>query len=164
MEKILFFLFSGLAIVSGVCMITRRNPVGSLVSLVWCLLFLAGLFALLGAHFVAITQVLLYAGAILVLFMFVIMLLGLKPHAKQKFLRFQLPVSILLAVTLLIQIALVSFSIKPESSVIGSQGKIGGIEELGRFLFTDYMFPFEVVSLFLLVAVVGAIILAQREV
>lgn len=164
MEKILFFLFSGLAIVSGVWMITRRNPVGSLVSLVWCLLFLAGLFALLSAHFVAITQVLLYAGAILVLFLFAIMLLGLKPQAKQKLLKFQLPLSILLAVILLVQVAFISFSVKAQDGITGTPGKIGSIEELGRFLFTDYMFPFEVISLFLLVAIVGAIILAKREV
>lgn len=168
MESVFFYVLGGVAIVSALLMIGMRNPVHSALALVVTLFSVAGLFALLHAHFIAAVQILVYAGAVMVLFLFVIMLLNVGGTEGQ---RFRPPIGFgIAAVTVL---ALVSEVIIAVGSARGYGGKgvdpvdqverLGNSEVLGKLLYTDYLFPFEVASLILLVAILGAMVLAKRR-
>jgi NADH-quinone oxidoreductase subunit J len=169
---IVFANLSGIAIISSLMMITRRDAVHSALWLVVTFFQLAGMYVMLGAEFLAVLQVLVYTGAILVLFLFVIMLLGLREGPKLGGIhRAQMiaawPVGIILALEM---ITVILFSNpRPAEAVIGKWSTtfiatIGGnVQAIGQTLYTDFLFPFEVASLILLLAVVGAIVLARKE-
>ncbi|MFQ5870075.1 MAG: NADH-quinone oxidoreductase subunit J [Candidatus Zixiibacteriota bacterium] len=161
------FIILGLAaIVSAIMVISFRNPMASAIALIVTLCSIAGLFAIMGATFVAALQVIVYAGAIMVLFLFVIMLLNLKrdefgPDKSkiQKTLAIILGVLLVVEVGIFIQAGLGDFGPGPA----GDKGSFTSITELSSLLFTKYLFPFEVTSLLLLVAIVGAVILAKKK-
>ena len=161
------FIILGLAaIVSAIMVISFRNPMASAIALIVTLCSIAGLFAIMGATFVAALQVIVYAGAIMVLFLFVIMLLNLKrdefgPEKRkiQRTLGIILGLLLVLEVGIFIQAGLGDFGPSPA----GDKGSFTSITELSSLLFTKYLFAFEVTSLLLLVAIVGAVILAKKK-
>ncbi len=165
-EAVLFYVFSLVAMMSGVGVVTMRNPIASALSLVVCFFFLAADYVLLDAHFVAVIQILVYAGAIMVLFIFVIMLLNLR-HGDQ--LTFEdigrrsivgMGTAGLLAVGLFT--ALGQLPVVLPAQIPADYGTIAYI---GKALFEGpYLLPFETVSALLTVAVVGAVVLAKKEI
>ena len=170
LETVLFYLFATVAIISAVFVVIRKNPVSSAVSLVITFLSLAGLYVLLNAHFVAAVQILVYAGAIMVLFLFVIMLMDLK--REEDFfskLSIQKYFGIVFAVIFLAEgfIAIKAFGTRSLSKEIYTPENIaeagGNTKVIGKLLFTDFLLPFEVTSVLLLVAIIGAVVLGKKE-
>src|SRR5262245_12425580 len=164
MTEILFYIFAGLTLVFGLLVVANpfsRNPVTSAMFLVLTIVSLAGLFVLLQAFFLAAVQVLVYAGAVMVLFLFVIMLLDLKSEERRKINKAGVIASIV-AVGAILTIALNAFSNTPlqSASPVTLQG---GTIQLGKLLFTKYLLPFEIVSILLLVAIVGVVLLSKKE-
>ena len=165
-EAVLFYLFALLALGAGVNVVTRRNPIASAVSLVVTFFALAAIYALLGAHFVAVIQILVYAGAIMVLFLFVIMLLNVRV-ASVMMLGDVTPRQVvglfaagLLGGALVLTGTLVGHVAFPDHL----DPTFGTIEQIGLALFGGrYLLPFELVSVLLTVAVVGAVVLAKKE-
>ena len=163
MEAFFFYLFGGISIAAALLVITRRNPVTSAIFLILCLFCLAVLYVLLRAHFVAVIQVLVYAGAIMVLFLFVIMLLNLSrlEFGKVRNLVVKVAGAVLGVVLLINLLAAVNKPLLPEGAALGEG--FGGTERVGMLLFSSYLIPFEVASVLLLAAIIGAIVLARRE-
>ena len=172
MEAVLFYIFALGVLVSGVQVILRRNPVYGALSLVGCFFFLAGIYVLLSAHLIAILQIMVYAGAVMVLFVFVIMLLNLKEEELGE-----------KRVTAWKWIGLAAVAASagviawkalgpayPEggptydnAQLLLSQG-FGGVKAVGRTLYLNSVLPFEVTSLLLLVAVVAAVVVAKGKI
>lgn len=168
MQEFLFYLFAVIAVASGVAMVLHRNPVYSAIFLIVTLFAFAGFFVLLNAPFVATVHVIVYAGAIMVLFLFVIMLLNLKGDpAREQGKITRRVFGVLLVLAFIIEIGALLFAAAGNNGVSGNVPNAGSIvgstEVIGRSLFTTYLFPFEVASLLLLVGMVGAIVLAKRK-
>ncbi|MBI5846333.1 MAG: NADH-quinone oxidoreductase subunit J [Deltaproteobacteria bacterium] len=164
MEQLLFYNFGGLAVICAILTILRKNPVTSALFLVACMFCLSALYVMLNAHFIAAAQVLVYAGAIMVLFLFVIMLLDLRKseNPAPSIALAQKAVGVFLALDCLVLIGLqVALYAAPK---VGDLPKNYGTTELvARTLFTTYILPFELAGVLLLVAVVGAVVVAKRE-
>lgn len=165
LEVLLFTLFAIGAVATAIFTVTRRNPVAAAMSLVAHFFMLAGLYLTLKAQFVAVVQVLVYAGAIMVLVVFVIMLLNLgdeKQHSERSSMRATL--GTLFASLFAVQIV-TGLVAKPTGIMAMSEKAhaIGTTESVGSVLFTTYLFPFEAVSLLLLAALIGSVILAKRH-
>ena len=143
--------------------ITRRNPIASALWLVVCFLATAGIFALLGSVFIAVIQILLYAGAIMVLFIFVIMLVHTDPsELKTRTINFAKILAAAAAVYLAIVLGIAVW--RPPFISAPSAGKVFlGPATLGRELLTQYIMPFELLSVLLLIAIVGAVVLAKKK-
>jgi NADH-quinone oxidoreductase subunit J len=165
MAQLLFFYFGSMVVGTATLVVTLRNPVYSAMSLLIMFFHVAGLFVLLNAEFIAAIQVLVYAGAILVLYLFVVMLLNLKREERyhQQYL-----LGAFLGVVILSELVLVLFGTRFQSPIgpytPSEIQAIGNTEAVGKALFTTYLLPFEVASLVLLVAMIGAIVLAKRVV
>lgn len=164
----LFFAYFAFAIVLlSILVITRKNPVHSILWMLLLFFHIAGLYLFLNAEFMAAIQIIVYAGGILVLFLFVVMLISLKEEIKIARFIGAWPSGLTFAVALFIV-----FTMSLRSFIIGQQGKYtielikkeSNIQVLGKLLYTDFLFPFEVASLILLVAIIGAIVLAKRKV
>jgi len=161
---ILFYVFAALTLGCGLLVIANpfsRNPVTSAMFLVLTIISMAGLFVLLHAFFLAAVQILVYAGAVIVLFLFVIMLLDLKAEAVRKIKVYGAFVG-LVSVGFILVLFFKSFS----QTRLGTNSPPwieGGTEALGKLLFTQYVLPFEVVSVLLLVAMIGVILLSKRN-
>lgn len=155
-----------MAVLSALMVILQKNPVYSALSLIATLGSIAALFILLKAFFLAFIQVIVYAGAIMVLFIFVIMLLNLRKDEfgpeKRKFQRlFALIFSAFFLIELFI---IVRYALLGKiGKTLTIEADFGTPQAIGRLLFTDYLFPFEIASILLLIAMVGAIFLARRE-
>jgi NADH-quinone oxidoreductase subunit J len=167
LEIILFIFFGSIAAVTSVVMITRSNAVISALFLVLNFGSLAGLYLLLNAQFLAVTQVIVYAGAIMVLFLFVIMLL--KPERERAVSK--IPgmkiFAFVIAFLVFVQLAYLIFLASPSSTATADvQASIdaGTIETIGRELFTTYILPFEAAGYLLLAATIGSIILAKKKI
>jgi NADH-quinone oxidoreductase subunit J len=159
--KIIFFIVAGLLIGSSLLVVFQRNVVHSAVALVAALFLIAILFVSLHAPMVGVLQVLVYAGAIMVLFLFVIMFLnpiGLEQRRNLWWVAGS--VSGLLLITML---APVLFNLEFAQDPIVATELFGSPEELARSLFTDFVLPFEIASVLLLVAIIGAVVLAKKE-
>jgi NADH-quinone oxidoreductase subunit J len=160
-NDIFFAAFALFAIVCGLLLVLSRNPVNSAMFLVLAIASLAGLFVLLNAFFLAAVQVIVYAGAVMVLFVFVIMLLDLKEEQRRKIRKFSLALGVLAvgAVGLLLGRAIwfsgVGRNLQPQLEA--------GTRPLGEKLFQEFVLPFEIVSVLLLVAMVGVILLSKKE-
>lgn len=164
-ERVLFAGLALVAAVSGLLVIVQRHAVYAALYLIITMGSLAGLYVLLEAHFVWAVQVLVYAGAIMVLFLFVIMLLNLPredvPWAPRDFRRIVMAAG--LSVVLLIElVAVVGFRTAPATGPALVAG-FGTTEMVGRLLFTKFLYPFEITSVILLVAIVGAMVLAKKH-
>jgi NADH-quinone oxidoreductase subunit J len=164
MDLILFGVFAIIAVVCGINVVVQSHPISSAISLVGVMGSLAVLYLLLGAEFIAAAQVIVYAGAIMVLFVFVIMLLNAGAESRKgRSLMVQL-----LGVPLLITLfGLLAYFVQrmysPEASVHFGGFRGGTAEEIGHALFTTYLLPFEVTSILILIAILGAVVLARKE-
>ena len=160
MEAFLFWVFAIIGVGCGIMVVLHRNPMSSAIYLVVTMLCLAGLYALLAGPFVAVIQVLVYAGAVMVLMLFVIMMLNLRDETLQR--EGSTPAWLVAGV---IGLALVLFVVPPfpRTPVGPPPATFGTIEDVGRKLFTVYMLPFELTSVLLLIAIIGAVILAKRR-
>jgi NADH-quinone oxidoreductase subunit J len=168
MEALLFYGFAAIMVVSSLLMVLGKNPVHSALFLVLTFFCLAGVYLLLNAQFIAAVQVIVYAGAIMVLFLFVIMLLNLEQevssqsgHLLQKVSAVVL--SLLLAVSLGSVMTSQVFTGQKGAYSIERVNAVGNSEVIGRLLFTDFLLPFEITSVLLLAAMVGAVILAKKK-
>jgi NADH-quinone oxidoreductase subunit J len=159
MQDILFYIFSALALLCGVFVVLGRNPVNSAMFLVLTMISLACIFILLHAFFLAAIQIIVYAGAVLVLFVFVIMLLDLKEEQARKI---KLGGAILGGASVVVT-AYAFWKSLSETSLPMTPTVEGGTVELGRLLFTNYTLPFEILSVLLLVAMVGVILLSKKD-
>jgi len=166
MEQVAFYILAFLAIVSALFMITRINPVHSALWMLLTFFSVAGIFVQLDAEFIAAIQVLVYAGAILVLYLFVVMLLNPKSHGFIK-IPFRYALGTVVSFIIVIQVL---FAVKT-SNILGQKGDItdqliaqhGNVKLFGKVLFTEYLVPFEIASILLLVAMIGAIVLVKKE-
>ena len=167
MELLIFYPIAGLCVALALGVIFNTSPVGSAMCLIGMMLGLAGIFVLLQAHFIAILQIIIYAGAIMVLFMFVIMLLNLKQAASADWAvrdknRFISILTGVLAVGILYKIIDVTF-MADLNSPAELPDTFGTVANVGESLFTDFVLPFEVASLLLLAAMIGAVVLAKPK-
>ena len=165
MEKALFIVFAVIAVTSAVNVVIQRSPLYSALSLIGTLISLSALYVMLHAQFIAAMQVIVYAGAIMVLFVFVIMLLNVPvdaPHIeRQKWLRYLGPP---LGAIMLAEAYYVLEHVPNWPFPTGASARsIGTTLSVGMAMFTDYLLPFEVTSVLILMAVVGAIVLGKRE-
>ena len=162
----LFILFAGLAIGCAIAVVAQRHPLYSAISLIGVFISLAGLYLMLAAPFIAAVQVIVYAGAIMVLVVFVIMLLNVQEeeHRRPR-LRYLVPTAAILAGILIAEVAFVLYSVpaSPYTPHDNSSG-VGLTASIGIGLFTKYLLPFEITSILLLMAIVGAMTLARRVV
>ena len=166
MEELFFFYFALVIAASSLLVIALRNPIYSALSLLIMFFHVAGLYVTLHAEFLAAVQVIVYAGAILVLYLFVVMLLNLKHDERY---HRQWPLAGAVGSILVLEAAVLTAvkggtpatkPAEPETAVEG----LGNTEALGDVLYSTYLFPFEVASLILLVAMIGAIILAKKDI
>ena len=160
-----FFIVAAIAIASALGLILKKNPIHGALFLVVNLGCVAVLYLTLGAEFLAAAQVIVYAGAIMVLFVFAIMVLipgkeETGPDPRRRTRLFALPLGALLLVQF-VAILVSRRAVSPTAPAPVSPG--GGVESLGRLLFTDYLFPFELTSVLLLAAMVGVLLLARRR-
>ncbi|MBI5418830.1 MAG: NADH-quinone oxidoreductase subunit J [Deltaproteobacteria bacterium] len=162
MEPILFVIFGAIAVGGAIMVVTRRHPMASALYLILTLFAVAALFVLRQAHFLAAIQVIVYAGAVVVLFIFVIMLINVPVHKlpveRVTGLRF---LGVLAAGLLILESAVLTrrFAM-PRASAVDA----GSVQAVGKALFTDYLLAFEITSVLLLAAVIGAIALAKKKI
>ena len=171
-DAVLFYLFGALAVGASLLVIGQRNPIYSVLLLIASFAALAGLYVLLDAPFAAVTQMIVYAGAIMVLFLFTVMLLNVPredaaewdrshPLNRPGAMRF----GAVLAGLLLLELSWAVWHVstrQPMALSETSPGSVASVAAIGRSIFTDYAFPFEATSVLILVAMVGAVILARR--
>ncbi|HKP73581.1 MAG TPA: NADH-quinone oxidoreductase subunit J [Pyrinomonadaceae bacterium] len=170
MTTLIFVLLAGLAVGSAIAVVVQRNPLYSAISLVGVFIALAGLYLTLAAPFLAAIQIIVYAGAIMVLVVFVIMLLNVEEeeHKPLKRLRYLIPTAVVLAAILFAEAGFILFFVNnspvepldPNSAI--NPSNVGLTATVGTGLFTSYLLPFEITSVLLLMAIVGAMTLARR--
>ena len=171
MADLLFFVFATVAIGSAIGVVVARNPVGSLMSMVATLAAVAGIFVLLEAHFLAAVQVIVYAGAIMVLFLFVIMLLNLGDQSATDMKGwFGRVVGLALGVFVMVELWVIT-KVVPVDQIRLPAGELnrmtvdeGAIAPVAQALYTTYLLPFLLTAILLLAAIAGAVVLAKREV
>jgi NADH-quinone oxidoreductase subunit J len=165
-EQVIFFVLAAVAAFSAVMMIFQRNPVNSALYLILNFFCLGGLYLSLNAQFIAMVQVLVYAGAIMVLFLFVIMLLNLgDDKSLREHLGIRTYVGIGFSIALAVEL-LYLFGVQSRNSVLQQSpaaAEMGTVEYVGKVLFSKFLFPFEVTSLLLLAAIVGVVVLAKKK-
>jgi NADH-quinone oxidoreductase subunit J len=163
----LFAMFAGIAIGCALGMIFHRNPVHCALMLVGVLLSVSGLFILLNASFLAALQVLVYAGAIMVLFLFVLMLLNLKGETPLLTRGAAKGFGILFALVVFVELLWTVLSPQVEAGGMAASPSVprgfGSPAAIGRVLYTVWLYPFEITSILLLIAVIGAVVLAKRK-
>ena len=163
-----FYLFATFAIASAVLVITSRNPVHSVLFLILCFFNAAGLFILLGAEFLAMILVVVYVGAVAVLFLFVVMMLDVDFSELREGMLNYLPIGGVIGLILLVELALLvgTMAISPDMiahTASPTAGDISNTKALGEILYTKYVFFFQTAGLILLVAMIGAIVLTLRH-
>jgi NADH-quinone oxidoreductase subunit J len=170
MDRIVFYIFAGITVLASLGVVSSKNPMHSVMLLIVSFGALAGLYVLLDAPFTAVTQIIVYAGAIMVLFLFVVMLLnqhkeddpGVVPLAlRGRNLRSGVLLSLLLAIEVAVglsRIGVTTFSNDP-----AAVSSISSVARIGSALFTTHSFAFEVTSVLILVSMVGAVVIARRE-
>jgi NADH-quinone oxidoreductase subunit J len=163
MALVAFVLIALVAVVSALGLLLRKNPIHGALFLVVNLGAIAALYLMLGAEFLAVAQVIVYAGAIMVLFVFAIMVLipgkeETGPDPRRRWRALAVP----LGGVLLVELAMVTLA-RRAAPAPPAAAPAGGVETIGRLLFTDYLFPFELTSVLLLAAMVGVLLLARRR-
>ncbi len=162
-STVLFFLFAGLAIGSAVSMVYHRNPLYSAISLVGVFISLSCIYVTLAAPFIAAVQILIYAGAIMVLVVFVIMLLNLDQDTQQNRLRYLYALGGGLGVVLLAQTLFIFYVVmRAPNQAVDPNTTAGKTLSLGQAMYTVYLLPVEIVGVLLMMAIIGAVILARR--
>jgi NADH-quinone oxidoreductase subunit J len=160
---VIFFVLVAIAVLGAVSLILQRHPIHSALSLIVVMVALAGLYLLMGAEFVAAVQIIVYGGAIMVLFIFVIMLLNAGEEERTNFSRLATYAGIPLAVAVT---GLIAAAIVRSSGSLPAptpSGALTSTKTLSMLLFNEFVYPFELTSFLILVAILGAIVLAQRE-
>jgi NADH-quinone oxidoreductase subunit J len=166
METLFFLIVAAIAVIASILVVTSKNPINSALSLILTFFCLATLYVMLEAPFMAAIQIIVYAGAIMVLIVFVIMLLNVRTEASGRS-KHVLFLGSMTGLLLLIQ----TWSVIGRSSLPTAKGsvdsallmKVGHTELIGKSLFTDFLLPFEITSVLLLVAIVGAVILSKKK-
>ena len=160
-----FYVLASIVVLSALCVVTARNPVHSVLFLILCFFTTAGLFVLLGAEFLAMLLVVVYVGAVAVLFLFVVMMLDVDFGAlREGFVRY-LPIGGVVAAFLLAEMVLVATAVAARGAkpLAGAASGPSNTEQIGRVLYTDYVYFFQAAGLVLLVAMIGAIVLTLRH-
>ncbi len=168
-QALSFYMFAAIAVGAGVMVISVRNPVHSVLFLIVAFINSAGLFVLLGAEFLAMVMVIVYVGAVAVLFLFVVMMLDINfVELRQGFLQY-LPTGAMIGLILLVELLLVlgSWVLTPEASMVAGAPappitEVSNTEALGQVLYTNYVYLFQAAGMVLLVAMIGAIVLTHR--
>jgi NADH-quinone oxidoreductase subunit J len=162
-QLLIFFVLAALAVIGALNLILQKHPIHSALSLIVVMIALAGLYLLMGAEFVAAVQIIVYGGAIMVLFVFVIMLLNAGAEEHTNISKLAGIAGVPLAVALLGFIA-AAIARSNEAAQSGLQfGAMASTKDISTMLFKDFVYPFELTSFLILVAILGAIVLAQRE-
>jgi NADH-quinone oxidoreductase subunit J len=162
-SSILFFIFAGLAIACAISTVYHRNPLYSAISLVGVFISLSCIYVTLAAPFIAAVQVLIYAGAIMVLVVFVIMLLNLDEERPMDRLRYLYAVGGGLGLILFAQTFFIFYAVmKAPQQAVNEAETVGKTMSIGRGMYTEYLLPVEIVGILLLMAVVGGVVLARR--
>jgi NADH-quinone oxidoreductase subunit J len=161
---IVFYLFATITVVAALGVVSAKNQVHSVLFLVLTFFTTAALFVLLGAEFLAAILVMVYMGAVAILFLFVVMMLDVEfSKLKEEAVQY-LPLGIAIGVVILIEMVVIITQVHVEhNSMVAVAGEISNTMEIGRILYTKYLLPFEIASIILLVALVGAIVLTLRE-
>ena len=166
-EYAVFWVFAAILVITAVCVITARNPVHSALFLVLAFFTAAALWMLLRAEFLAITLVLVYVGAVMVLFLFVVMMLDINLDRMREGFWSYLPLGATIAALMIVEMALVLggryFGLQALPGPAGPGPGYSNTKELGRLLYTDYAYPFELAAVLLLVAIIVAIALTLRK-
>ncbi len=160
MGTFIFFILAILCVGSVLGMIISKNQAYNALFLILAFASLGGLFGLLDAPFIAVVQIIIYAGAIMILFIFVIMMVNVREGIPPEKKKWTLYLSLGLAVVLVIELI---FAFKGAFSLTGGAIEESGPTELGRVLFTEYLYPFEITSILIIAALVGAIVLIKKE-
>jgi NADH-quinone oxidoreductase subunit J len=160
---IIFLVLAALAVLGAVSLILQRHPIHSALSLIVVMVALAGLYLLMGAEFVAAVQIIVYGGAIMVLFVFVIMLLNAGEEERTNFSKLATYAGVPLAVAIAGLIAAAILRSSGNLSTAGANGALTSTKNLSMLLLREFVYPFELTSFLVLVAILGAIVLAQRE-
>jgi len=160
---IIFFVLATVAVLGAISLILQRHPIHSALSLIVVMVALAGLSLLLGAEFVAAVQIIVYGGAIMVLFIFVIMLLNAGEEERTNFSRLATFAGLPLAVALAGFIAAAIAHSSSNLPAAAQNGALSSTRALSMMLFSEFVYPFELTSFLILVAILGAVVLAQRE-
>jgi NADH-quinone oxidoreductase subunit J len=164
MDQGFFLLFAAASVITALAVVLARSPVHSALALMACFLQISAIFVLLEAPLLAVIQIFVYVGAIMVLFLFVIMMIDVREAVLQRFLPgSNLPALVLLVVLGAEMLVLVIWSDRFSVTAPVAKGTGGEIRQLSTTLFADYLLPFETASVILLVALVGAIVLARKE-
>lgn len=162
MEMVLFFILALTAVAAAVGVIAQRNAAKSVLFLLINFCCLAGLYLLLNAQFVAVVQLMIYAGAVVVLFLFIVMLLGIERVEEAPDLRrYQWIAGALLGVLLLVGLVWALVPVGPEN--VRALVSVDNVRQIGAAMLTEFVIPFEMVSVLLLVAIVGALVLAKKR-
>jgi NADH-quinone oxidoreductase subunit J len=164
MDLFLFLTFALIAVGCAVNLLVQRHPISSALSLIGVMASLAVLYLLLGAEFIAAIQVIVYAGAIMVLFLFVIMLLNAGAEERTRRSQMAAILGFPLFAVLLSQVTVIVYRQFDRQPAVEFGGFVGTTRDLGNSLFNDYLLPFEVTSVLILVAIVGAVYLGRKEI
>ena len=170
-DALLFYTFAIVTVIGAMLVVSQKNPVYSVLSLILSFFGLAGLYVLLEAPFVAVVQIIIYAGAIMVLFLFTVMLLNVPREDAAEWDRahpLYRPMAVRLGGTLAVLLALeLGWALSRTSGLAAVIGEdrpaVSSVAELGKVLFTDYMFAFEVTSILIIASMVGAVVLARKR-
>ena len=164
MSPILFWLFAFVMLVFGAAVVINRNPIASALSLVVCFMGLSALFMSLDAFFIGIIQVLVYAGAVMVLFLFIIMLLDLRVEERRKINLVAFVGGLAVALALFVQIYFVVEQLGAAKQTFPPlRAKTDDVHNVGLLLFTNYNLPFQIIGVLVLVATIGVVVLSKRE-
>lgn len=163
LELLLFFLFAAIALLGAVSLILLRHPIHSALALIVVMVALAALYLLLGAEFIAAVQMIVYAGAIMVLFVFVIMLLNAGEEEHTDLSRITRYVGLPVATALLAEMGWLLYRAWPGDLGVEPDRLVGRTSAVGHMLFREYVLPFELTSVVILIAIIGAIVLAKKE-
>jgi NADH-quinone oxidoreductase subunit J len=163
LTEVLFYIFAGLAIACAVSMVYHKNPLYSAIALVGVFISLSCLYLSLAAPFIAVVQILVYAGAIMVLVVFVIMLLNLEDDKYRPSLRYLIGIGGGLALVLMTQALFVFYAVlKSPAGNNASENPVGSTLDIGKSMYTEYILPVEIVGVMLLMAVIGGVMLARK--
>jgi NADH-quinone oxidoreductase subunit J len=162
-SSVLFFLFAGFAIACAISMVYHKNPLYSAISLVGVFLSLSCIYVMLAAPFIAAVQVLIYAGAIMVLVVFVILLLNLDEDPPLNRLRYLFAIGGGLGLILLVQTFFIFYAVmKAPQQTVNAGETVGKTMSIGQGMYTEYLLPVEIVGVLLLMAIIGGVVLARR--
>jgi NADH-quinone oxidoreductase subunit J len=167
-DTILFYIFAVLVLGGAILTITRRSAVHSAISLIVSLLGVAGLYLLQQAEFLFAVQIVLYVGGIMVLFLFVIMLVNLDQAAKERQFNKQWTVAVVAVALVGAQVGYFLYkgkdSFRLAEAIVPGPATVGNVEQVANSLFSEYLLPFEIASILLLVAVVGSVVMAKKRI